>query len=117
MKRQQRSLAGGEPSRQKISLRYELWEIEAAVEGARLLLHECSADRQGKDTEIVREAAHGAEGVLSLVQARLKLVGQVIGGSAEARLLLCPHNAFNVQEGDDRDDGKDLYLDIEGAKS
>lgn len=100
-KRRQRS-----PGR-AISVREELWQIEAAVDGARILLDWCSADRQGEGATIVRDAARAAEAVLSLVGARVKLLGQVIGGEGDQALLAGRHTLVEPGEGDE---GADIHV-------
>ena len=93
-------------SRRAISVREELFQIEAAVDGARILLDWCSADRQGEGAQIVRDAARAAEALLSLVGGRVKLLGQVIGGEGDAGLLVGRHTVVEAGE----DDEADLFL-------
>ena len=95
--------------RRKISLRSELWELAAAVDAARLVLQQCSAERHGHDAQLVRDAANGAEGVLSLVHARLQMLDRVISGSAGGALLSAAHNRVVLDAGKTHSD--DILFD------
>jgi hypothetical protein len=74
-----------------VSISFELDEVEAAVQAARL-----AVDLLRFDAAVTEEDAEGVpcavSGVLALVGCRLRDVSRVIRGSAPPRSIVAPHN-------------------------
>lgn len=104
-----RQMPSGSPDR-AISLRYELGIVRAAAEAARLLSDLVQFD-SAQTAEDHRLASTAASAVLSLIDARLRLVGLALSGDFDRRLLLAAHNT-TLRTGDARD-GEDVLLALD----
>lgn len=93
-----------------ISLRFELSELAAAVEGARQLAALVAEDR-ASSAEDHRAAPSACSAVCALVVQRLRMLDGVLAGDLDPRLALAPFNAIAAREVDD-----DVLLCVDWAK-
>jgi len=76
---------------QRLSLGWELGEIERAVDAARILC-DLGAEGQFATQQEAERAPLAAAAVLALVTERLRLVRRAIHGWMPPELLVAPHN-------------------------
>lgn len=94
----------------RVSLGWELGELERAVEAVRILCGQLGEGGLGTRQDLAR-APLAAAAVLALIVERLRLVRRVIHGWAPTALLVAPHN--EVEEGEGSVRGEDLILPVE----
>jgi hypothetical protein len=88
--------------RKTVSLSDELFELERAIEGARLMLDMLA--NEGMPTEYAETVAPSAIAAgLSLVVARLHHLGRVVRGGEDPRHVWAPHNDSIGLHPDDAD--------------
>ena len=88
--------------RKAVSLSFELFELERAVEGARLMLDMLA--NEGMPTEYAQRVAPSAVAAgLSLVVARLHHLGRVIRGGEDPQHVWAEHNDDTVHHPADVD--------------
>ena len=85
-----------------VSLSDELFELERAIEGARLMIDMLA--NEGLPTQYAEKLAPSAIAAgLSLVVARLHHLGRVVRGGEDPRHVWAPHNDGTVHFPEDAD--------------
>ena len=78
-------------NRQRWSLSYELATLEAAVEGARMLV-DLVANDQAQDEHDAMHAPGAASAVMTLVNLRIRDIGRLLRGEMDPDMLRGAHN-------------------------
>lgn len=92
-------------SRKTLSLAWELIELQAAVEAARILIDGIRHQQFGNDHDM-KAAPHAASAVLALVGLRLREVWRAVQGTKNAaESVWAAHNATTATR-----TGDDIYL-------
>jgi hypothetical protein len=94
----------------RLSLGWELGELERAVDAARILCG-LSGEGQFATRQEAERAPLGAAAVLALVAERLRLVRRVVHGWAPTELLVAAHN--EIHETDAPLENDDVLLPLE----
>src|SRR5262245_45940597 len=87
----------------RLSLGWELGEIERAVDAARILCGLSSAGQFATREETERAPA-AATAVLALVTERLRLLRRAVHGWIPTELLVAPHNEVDAVDSDLEED-------------
>ena len=94
----------------RLSLGWELGELEHAVDAARILCG-LSGEGQFATRQEAERAPLAAAAVLVLVAERLRLVRRVVHGWVPSELLVAPHN--EIDDNDAPAESDDILLPVE----